>query len=380
MVEVNPQGAEVTERTGMTTMRIDADDRIVSKRVRPRATRVGVVFATQHDGIAEPVHSTLRALGMFSKKLVLGEPWGSLDDIDEIVVAGPMFPLEALFHQLPSTVDDWPPIAVWLTEQTPSPTHPFRGWLLTTASKLALRLGRARGSTTGDIVPLRGSGVWWGRGQRYRLCGCLSWLHGRSKLSMLAVLTPSHAEYFARRVGIPASYVPYGYHNSFGRPLDRDRDIDVVFLGSLRDRRRSRIVSGLASDLALRGVSLRIHDGGRHGPLVFGEDRTELLNRSRIMLSIMRQPWDDTVFRMLLAAPNGAMVVSEPTLDKEPFESGVHFESAELHDLADSIGAWLADERVLKERTEAARHKVMNELRIESMCERFMSGSVAVVT
>jgi hypothetical protein len=121
------------------------------------------------------------------------------------------------------------------------------------------------------------------------LSGEFAWLHSKGFLRLLAVLTPSHRDYFAK-LGVPSKVIPYGYHKSFGRPLGLTRDIDVVFLGSLRDRRRSRIVSDLNQKLNKLGIKFVIKDGSRARGYAFGEERTQLLNRAKISLNIMRQP------------------------------------------------------------------------------------------
>ncbi len=63
------------------------------------------------------------------------------------------------------------------------------------------------------------------------------------------------------------------------------------------------------------------------------QERTELLNRSKLVLNIMRQPWDDPVFRILLASANGATVLSEPVRDGGPFIAGRHFIAAPLDEI-----------------------------------------------
>lgn len=341
-----------------------------------RASRVGVVHSSAHDGVASPVRECLGAIGVDARALVLGEVWRRLDDLEEIVVVGPMFSLDELSKSLPHDVASWPPFAVWFTEQIPS----------TKAIRSARRLKaflRSEGSGQrrlalpqkfDSLIPESIREAFDG-GHRFRLCNWLAMLHENSRLAILATLTPRRAERFAKELEIPAAYLPYGYHKSFGSPLGLSRDLDVVFLGSLRDRRRARIVTNLQGELTKRGISLHIHDGDRYGPMVFGNARSELLNRTKIMLSVMRRPWDDLVFRVLLGAPNGAMIVSELVEDDQPFEPGVHIETTPVAQLADLIGIFLSSESNRVERAEAARHKVMQELRLELMCERFMSST-----
>ena len=45
------------------------------------------------------------------------------------------------------------------------------------------------------------------------------------------------------------------------------------------------------------------------------------------MLNFMRQPWDDAIYRFLLAAANGVLLLSEPLQfeSRGPLKPGVHF-------------------------------------------------------
>ncbi len=152
------------------------------------------------------------------------------------------------------------------------------------------------------------------------------------------------------------------------------RDIDVVFLGSLRDHRRKIILNKLQNELEKRNITLEIHDGScPERKLVFGQERTLLLNRANIMLNIMRQPWDDLVFRTLLAAPNGTMIVSEPVIDTVPFQPGNHFLMAEINRIPDVIQNLLLHPKDKNEIIDQTYDLVINQMPMENMVMRFMS-------
>lgn len=85
------------------------------------------------------------------------------------------------------------------------------------------------------------------------------------------------------------------------------------------------------------------------------------------MLNIMRQPWDDSVARLLLAAPNRAMLLSEmlvPTAHG-PYYPGRHFAEADLDELPDRIGYFLEHELERQELADEAFECVTREWTME---------------
>ncbi len=82
---------------------------------------------------------------------------------------------------------------------------------------------------------------------------------------------------FLKERGIVSRRVPMGYHTSLEQiPQDRKKDIDVLFYGSLCERRRA-VLDQLSTDKSLTVRSL--FD-------VYGKDRDECIARSRIILNI----------------------------------------------------------------------------------------------
>ena len=95
------------------------------------------------------------------------------------------------------------------------------------------------------------------------------------------------------------------------------------------------------------------------------------------MLSIMRQPWDDPVFRLLLAAPNGAMMLSETVTRAGwgPFRPGEHFAMADLEQLPEVATHYLTwpDER--NRIATSLRQMARTELSMETMARQVLSIS-----
>ncbi|MHC5074468.1 MAG: hypothetical protein ACYTFE_06560, partial [Planctomycetota bacterium] len=67
-------------------------------------------------------------------------------------------------------------------------------------------------------------------------------------------------EQFLRKVGIKSEYIPFGYHSHWGRKLKSKRDIDVLFLGRLKNNRRRSILKTIENQLSTNGVKIVVID------------------------------------------------------------------------------------------------------------------------
>lgn len=163
---------------------------------------------------------------------------------------------------------------------------------------------------------------------------------------VLVVVAPDMAEFLAER-GLGAETVPFGYDLSFGSDLGLERDIDVLFLGALEVPRRKRLIRRLQHE----GVAVRAV-GDWHDPTYWGENRTRLLNRTKILLNLSRYPGQSSGYRLILGMANGCLVVSEPMYRPEPFVPGTHFVSAMVDEMPALVEHYLGHE---KERRKLAR-------------------------
>ncbi len=214
-----------------------------------------------------------------------------------------------------------PFVIVWHSEPLPLPPasgFPQQRLHLRELAKIALRDERA----TDPWTNLR----------------LLRWLatHG---LPDLLVVTSHGAAETAALHALRAHVVPVGYDPVFGEALEVERDIDVLFLGALDVPRRRQALR------ALRRQGLTVDAcGSWHDPRFWGAERTELLNRTRILLNIQRTPGQYSGFRLLLGMANGALVLSEPIYRPEPFIDGVHFVSGSLDEIPALAARYVGDE------------------------------------
>jgi hypothetical protein len=293
------------------------------------------------------------------------------ENFDFMLAYGPMQSMTKVIARL-AEFPHSPPLACWYTEQVPSPQPSSAVYY---ASRLRYLYDSYVHSNKAPWLNKRiPHAQLLQRAGRLRALGELLTLQAQHQLKLVCAFTETNAK-FLKHYGLPVVDIPMGYHPNFGERLsDESRDIDVVFLGSTRDKRRKALIAELQEQLARRRIHFVIKDGSQQHGNVFGRERILLLNRTKIMLSIMRQPWDDPVFRMLLAAPNGAMLLSENLLPTStgPFLPGMHFAMTSLSDMADSIQYYLSHEQERQAIADQAYNFVTGELTMTNMAHRLM--------
>jgi len=172
-----------------------------------------------------------------------------------------------------------------------------------------------------------------------------------------------------RAAGHDAAFAPVGQNADYGRDLGRARDIDVLFLGRAVGRWRRWALLRIVRDLRRRGVSVEIRTRG-----VRGDDRTELLNRTRVILHLHKYPWDTPWMRWYLACANGAVVCSQPLVNPSPLRPGIDYLSAEPDVLGDEITRLLADEPARLSMLDSCRRRMAEEMSMEMTVDRMLDA------
>jgi hypothetical protein len=106
-----------------------------------------------------------------------------------------------------------------------------------------------------------------------------------------------------------------------------------------------------------KGIRFRHVNG-----ILVGEERTVMLNRSKISLNITMYPWDFAGLRVLLSTACGALVISEPVNDPSPYVPGVHFVQAAISDMPDVINYYVNRPEERQAIVEAAHSYITQEL------------------
>src|SRR5262249_24418353 len=179
-------------------------------------------------------------------------------------------------------------------------------------------------------------------------------------VDVLTVTTRSY-QAFLEEQGIASELVPVGYHSVHGHNIDGVRDIDVLFIGDLRVRRRQRILR------SLRRQGLPVHAVGDYSDQRYwGESRNALLNRTRILLNIPRHPGLLADMRLILGMATGAMVLSEPVYLPDPYVPGENYVEAPLEEMPEVAREYLADDNARNAIVEAGHAFVTQELTLKN--------------
>lgn len=172
-----------------------------------------------------------------------------------------------------------------------------------------------------------------------------------------------------RAAGHDAVFAPVGHNAEYGHDLGLTRDLDVLFLGRAVGRWRRGVLRRIVADLRNRGASVDVRTRG-----VRGDDRTELLNRTRVVLHLHKYPWDTPWMRWYLASANGAVVCSQPLSTPAPLRPGIDYLSAEPESLADEIMRLLGDEAARLAMLDSCRRRMAEEMSMELTVERMLDA------
>jgi hypothetical protein len=324
---------------------------VIDTTEKVHTLKVGVVEWVKREEMAEVYSQQLASGGYQPVKLLYNHAIPS--DLNIIFTYGPFGSLVPLANGLLAIPPHQrPALALLLTEQLPNPGQPE--WMRYGIGRLRSHLER-RGYTQNGNGEWRPAKNWQGllsKGARYRYYGDLFWLQRAGLLTTLAVWSHWTAD-FLRERGFETMVPMPGYNPRFGRDLKLERDIPVLWLGKIGSDRRGRLLKRLRLELRRRGVEVLVIDG-QENPYVFGENRTALLNRTKIMLNLLREKWDDNSMRFMLAAHNQALVISEPMLPHSAFKPGEHLIEAPVDEMADTIVYYLNHEEQRREITDRA--------------------------
>lgn len=255
-----------------------------------------------------------------------------------------------------------PVFAWWLIENLPGRIFPQ--WAVDGGARLRIQLDRQsrRHRLIARLLRLPVLNHFNFKGHYLRILGELYEVRRKGLLDVLPVGGEAKARYL-QGLGFDAFPLFLGYETTFGRPLGLHRDIDVLFLGGLEPRRRRTIVRRIESELASRGIRLTIHsyaDGW-----LGGDQRNQVLNRSKILLNVLRAPHHGVAYRVLLGAGSKSLVVSEPLGNLSGFVPGRHFVEAPIERLAHTVEYYLRHHGERQELCESAYRHAREEMTME---------------
>jgi hypothetical protein len=337
--------------------------------------RVGVVYWQKDDGIISLISTALQAVGHTVIDLLPGDDLSQ--NLDLIWVYGPFGSLVPFVRPLLALPPGRRPRLIFShSEQLPNPSLPE--WLRYTAGVTRSRLERlAYAQSAPGTWELRPRLRWLTtRGLRFRYYGDLLWLRQSGLLTVLAFPSPWTSSFLrARGFDVVTTNGALGTGMDWGSDLKLERDIPILWLGKPGSKRRARLLAQIRAELQARGVEMMVVDGIEH-PYVFGEERTVLLNRAQIVLNIIRAPWDDNAMRYYLAAPNRALIVTEPMLPHTPFVPGVHLVESPIDTMTDTLCYYLEHEDERARIVEQA-YQLVSGMSLEKNIRQLLDAAVS---
>jgi len=203
-----------------------------------------------------------------------------------------------------------------------------------------------------------------GGGARFTFFGDIIWLESNNLLDILATPSSEYQKLF-KMFGFDSLIIPRGYYPDYGEDLDLDRDITVLWMGKTRTRRREKIIYRLREQLDELGLNMHIHDG-LEKPFIFGEERTNLLNRTWFVLNILTSPTDELSIRYYIAAANGAVILTEPSKNEYPFKNNVHLVECPPEKMAETVSYYINHPKEWQRISQNAYQLVSQELTLEN--------------
>ena len=210
--------------------------------------------------------------------------------------------------------------------------------------------------------------------KRYRYHGDYEYASRKGWLHVLSDTSHVYSQ-LRSKIGIPTVYAPWGASQRWYEDLGLERDLDVLWMGTRGSQRRSRILDRVFRELKLKGRNVYIADN-EEKPFIFGKERIRHLNRAKITLNITRTWYDDNFSRFTLACSNRSLVVSEPVLPHcTEFKKDVHYVSAKIEDLADTIVYYLEHEEERRQIVDNAYALMMAELKFEKSLRKMFTAA-----
>ena len=167
---------------------------------------------------------------------------------------------------------------------------------------------------------------------------------------------------FLAEKGVAAAHLPVGYHADLEVvPKGVEKDIDILFYGSLNARRQA-ILDRLGK---IPGARVATATG------VFGKERDELIARARIVLNmhyyetaILEQP------RVSFLLNNGCFVVNEESAD-DPYP-GLPLVTAGYDELADTCRHYLENPGLMEAESRKCYEDFRTRFRMEDLVSRLL--------
>jgi hypothetical protein len=341
--------------------------------------RVAIPEWVEDDGIARMVGFELEQMGyepvlfFFDKNIP--------KDVDYLLTFGPYNRLLPIWQKNACIALNRRPVVIhWNTEGMPDLRIPPR--VIRVLGAIRSKIGRmGYSSSVFDhfLYSMRPVSHIDKSFKRYRFHGDYEYAYRKGWLHILSDTSHIYSQ-IRSKIGLPTLYAPWGASQRWYKDLGIERDIDVLWMGTRGSQRRSRILDQIFKELKLKGLNLYIADN-EENPFIFGEKRTSHLNRAKITLNITRTWYDDNYSRFTMACSNRSLVVSEPVLPHcTEIKANVHYVSARIEDLANTIVYYLEHEEEIRRLVDNAYELMMDGLKFEKSLRKMFAAAQQHIT
>jgi glycosyltransferase involved in cell wall biosynthesis len=170
----------------------------------------------------------------------------------------------------------------------------------------------------------------------------------------------AHAVAAYRHQNVEARHLSFGWTASWDTFHEHPTpELDVLFMGS-RSGRRDTVLASMSRTLWQRRSRLLISDDSAPNwrpsdTFLLGESKRALLASTKVLVNVHRsnEPYFEWL-RIVEAAHCGAVVVTEPSLHREPFVNGEHLEVCTADAIPGTIDRLLDDPDLVSSRRRAA--------------------------
>ena len=165
------------------------------------------------------------------------------------------------------------------------------------------------------------------------------------------------------QAGVPAQLLALGYTHGWDTFDARDRDIDILFMGRVTER-RARALASFADLFEPYRCHIQLFDNSRPAvaadpDFLTGAAKRALLARSKVLLSIHGE--DEPYFewlRMIEGICAGCLIVSEHSTDTAPLLPGTHLITGAIGRLGLLCG-WGVDDTAARNRIRRAAYDLL---------------------
>jgi hypothetical protein len=332
-------------------MRLDSFGKLALKAsgMKLNQYKILVCYRSLRPGVLHPLTSVLTDLKYDVQQIDNGAKSFPSNSILLICGNANWFP-NIISKLCNSTMAERPPLIIWQTEPLPPSKKSFLPKPKLNIREFARILCKDINAT--DVYTN------WHRLKKLHLMG----------LPDLLIVSTYGRKDFLDEKQIKTYMIPIGYYpKEHGFAMKVAKDIDAVFLGTFQVPRRKRIIRKLQK----RGINVFAR-GDWWNPEFWDENRTHLLNRTKIFLNIQRNHGELSGYRFLLGMANKALVISEPVYKPEPYIPGVHYISANIDEVPDMIRYYLNHESDRQEIVENAHQFITTELTLKNSVTQIM--------